>query len=128
MKLVINTDGACPGNPGPMTIGVVIKENGKVIKTISKPMGQGTNNRAEYLAVITALEAAIKLDGDDIIIKSDSNLLINQLNLEWKVKDKKIKALFDKVKNLEKKFKSVTYQKIPREENEQADKLANQAL
>lgn len=128
MKLTINTDGACPGNPGPMGIGIVIKENGKIIKTISKNIGFGTNNKAEYLAVIAALEEAEKLYADEIIIKSDSNLLVNQLNLQWKVKARSIKPLFKKIKSLEKKFKSVIYQKIAREENEKADELANQAL
>ncbi len=128
MKLVIHTDGACPGNPGPMSIGVVIYKDGKIIKEISKNIGKGTNNKAEYLAVIEGLEQAQKLKAKEVTIKSDSNLTMNKLNRMWKIKDFKLKALFEKIEELEKRFDKVSYLWVRRDENRRADWLANQAL
>ena len=72
MKLEIFTDGGCSGNPGPAAIGVVIKKGDKTLKTISRAIGQGTNNIAEYTALIVGLQEALILKADEVNVKADS--------------------------------------------------------
>jgi ribonuclease HI len=78
MKLEIFTDGGCSGNPGPAAIGVVIKNGSKTVKTLGLPIGQGTNNTAEYTALIYALQEALILKADEVSIKTDSELMCKQ--------------------------------------------------
>ena len=125
--LTIYTDGACFGNPGPMGIGIAIWKDGKNIKEISEYLGEGTNNIAEYTAVFRALEEAKKLDEKDIKIKSDSQLIVNQLNGEYKTKNKMLKSLKQKIDMLRISM-HVSFQHIPREKNTVADKLSKQAI
>lgn len=132
---VIYTDGASKGNPGPASIGaVVINGAGKVLEEYSQAIGKTTNNVAEYQAVIFALKKVKALFGkkraeqSEILIKSDSKLLVKQLNGEFKLKDEKIKEFFIEIWNLKMDFKKVSFENIPREKNERADALANQAL
>src|SRR5271154_6203545 len=106
MKLEIFTDGGCSGNPGPAAIGVVIKKGVKTVKTISRSIGQGTNNIAEYTALIVALQEALILKADDISVKSDSELMCRQVSGVYAVKHENIKPLFDQVKHLVTGFKS----------------------
>ncbi len=127
-KFIIFTDGGCSGNPGPASIGAVITENGEVIKEISKAIGQGTNNIAEYTAVIYALQEAKALKAEDVLIKTDSELMAKQVNGQYAVKHANIKPLFEQVKQLWSAFKSVQMVHIPREQNARADKLAQNAL
>tara|TARA_Y100000310_G_scaffold292786_2_gene321855 strand:- start:474 stop:857 length:384 start_codon:yes stop_codon:yes gene_type:complete len=124
-KLTIYTDGGSKGNPGPMTIGIVFQEESKVIRKMSKKIGFGTNNQAEYTAVITALDLAYKLKYKDVELRSDSQLLINQLKGEFKVSSKNIIDLFKKVNTLKSKFDKITFKWIPRNENTLADSLSN---
>jgi len=125
MKLIIHTDGASKGNPGPMHIGVAIYEGEKLIKTVSESVGIGTNNNAEYLAVIRALDEAKKLGASEIELRSDSQLLVRQLNGQYKVKSANILPLFEKVKEKRKFFQTIKFVWTPREENELADALSN---
>ena len=132
---IIHTDGASKGNPGPASIGVVIANRaGDVLKEYSQEIGETTNNVAEYQAVIFALKKIKALFGkkraeqSEILIKSDSTLLVKQLNGEFKLKDEKIQKLFIEVWNLRLDFKRVSFENIPREKNKRADALANQAL
>ena len=128
-KIVIYTDGGSRGNPGPSAIGVVIGA-----KTYSESIGVATNNEAEYQAVIFAFKKTKALLGKKVVktaeveIKSDSELLIKQLNGEYKILEPKIQPLFLKVWNLKIDFGKVKFTAIPREKNKQADKLVNQAL
>ena len=128
MKLVIFTDGGCSGNPGPAAIGVVIFKDGKVIKEISKAIGEATNNIAEYTAVIYALQEALILKAKEVLVKTDSELMARQLNGQYAVKHANIKPLFEQVKHLCSGFKSVEVVHVPREQNAQADGLARNAL
>jgi ribonuclease HI len=128
MKLEIFTDGACSGNPGPAGIGVVIKEDGKIIKEISKSIGNATNNIAEYTAMIWALQEALILKADEVFVKTDSELMQKQIIGQYKVKHDGIKPLFDQVVNLIKGFKRAEIQYVPREQNSEADKLARLGL
>lgn len=126
--LDIYTDGGARGNPGPSGIGVVIKENNENIATFARYIGEGTNNQAEYEAVVLGLEEAKKINADELNFFIDSELVVNQLNRKYKVKDSKLGSLFVKAWNLTMNFKSVNFIHIPREKNSEADALVNQAL
>ena len=126
--LEIFTDGACSGNPGPSGIGVVISRDGQVIKRISKFIGLATNNLAEYTALIYALQEALILKASEIKISTDSELLYHQIKGRYKIKNEKLKILFDQVQNLIRGFKRFDLECIPREKNQEADRLATQAL
>ena len=128
-SVVIFTDGASRGNPGPAAIGVAIKdEQGRLISTISQTIGRTTNNQAEYRAIITALERAISLGADQARLFSDSELVVKQINGKYRVKNASLQPLYREVKQLQSQFQSFTITHIPREKNEKADELADQAL
>lgn len=125
----IFTDGGARGNPGPGGIGIVLQNSQRqVIKEISKFIGTCTNNEAEYTALITGLDAAQKLGIKDIICYLDSELVVKQLNGDYKVKNQHLVILYNKVKIKAKEFLNITFKHIPREENVDADLLVNQAL
>jgi ribonuclease HI len=128
MRLEIFTDGACSGNPGPAAVGVVIKNEGKTIKEISRSIGNATNNIAEYTAMIDALQEALALKADEVFVKTDSELMYKQIIGKYKVKHDGIKPLFDQVVQLVKGFKRAEFQHVPREQNTEADKLARLGL
>ena len=128
IKLEIFTDGACSGNPGPAAIGVVIKNDGKTIKEISRYIGEATNNIAEYTALISALLEAQSLKAGEVFVKTDSELMYKQIIGQYKVKHEGIKPLFDQVVHLIKGFKRAEFQHVPREKNSEADKLARLGL
>jgi ribonuclease HI len=124
-KAVIYTDGGASPNPGPASIGAVIKdENGVVGGLISKPIGRATNNEAEYRAVIAALEMASNLGAKQVELRSDSELLVRQINGQYKVKAAGIRPLYVSVKQLQEKFDKCVFKHIPRELNE-AHELAD---
>jgi ribonuclease HI len=128
-KLVIYTDGAARGNPGPAAIGVDIRdESGKTVAGISRRLGITTNNQAEYRAVIAGLEKAISLGARRITIKSDSELVVKQLNGQYKVKNAALRPLYQEIVKLFGTLESVSIINIPREQNSAADALANKAL
>lgn len=126
--LEIYIDGACKGNPGPGGVGVVIYRGGLRIRAVSMYIGAVTNNTAEYQALICALEEARRLTADTLHIHSDSQLLCRQINREYKVRNEAIGTLFIRALNLISDFKQVSLINIPRENNQEADRLANQAL
>ena len=128
-KLIINTDGAARGNPGPAGIGVVIKdEKGAVVREIAEYIGETTNNQAEYRALIMALEAAVELKADSVGIFADSELMVSQIKGIYKVKNEGLKPLFEQARELLQKFKVCNIEYLPREKNKEADKLANIAI
>ncbi|MCK5434499.1 MAG: ribonuclease HI family protein [Dehalococcoidales bacterium] len=128
-KAVIYADGASRGNPGPAAIGVTIKDKkGKLITFISQRIGRATNNQAEYRAIIAALEEATRLGVKQVEIKTDSELVVRQINGEYRVKKATLKPLYQQVKQLQSQLKSFTITHIPRQQNIEADKLANKAL
>lgn len=128
-KIIIYTDGGSRSNPGPSAIGVVIGA-----KQYSELIGIATNNEAEYQAVIFALKKAKALYGKKVVktaeveVKSDSELLIKQLNGQYKILEPKIQTLFLKTWNLKIDFGKVKFTLIPREKNSRADRLVNEAL
>ncbi|AKG53000.1 phosphoglycerate mutase family [Dehalogenimonas sp. WBC-2] len=128
-QLIANSDGACRGNPGASSLGVIIKTpTGQVVKQVCRALGHMTNNQAEYSAVIAALEEALKLGATELLLNADSELVVKQLNGQYRVKNAALAPLYAQVKALETKFKSVKYRYVPRERNRDADALANQAL
>jgi len=126
--LTIFIDGACQGNPGPAGIGVAIFENEKLLKEISKPLGEATNNIAEYSALIYALLEAAALKAERLKILTDSQLVCRQVSGEYKIKNIHLKFLHGQVLLLMKLFKEVRIENVPREKNARADKLATNSL
>lgn len=129
-KLTIYTDGAARSNPlGNAAIGVVIKDaENETVKTISQHIGITSNNRAEYLAIIAALETAQQMSAEEIILYSDSELVVRQINGRYRVRNAGLKPLYQKAKALINSFQRFNMIHIPRENNREADKLANLAL
>jgi ribonuclease HI len=128
-KLIIYTDGAARGNPGPAAIGVILKdEKGNIVATISRRLAPTTNNQAEYQAIIAALEKAISLGVRNAIIKSDSELVVKQINGLYKIKNTVLRPFYQKVVQLIGSLESFSIAYIPREQNAAADALANKAL
>lgn len=128
-RLHIYIDGAARGNPGPAGIGIVITDdNGKVIDTLSRYLGETTNNISEYTALIFGMEEARSRKAKELVINTDSELLAKQLGGEYKVKSSALKDLYKKVKTLLANFEEVRINQIDREKNKQADKLANRAI
>jgi ribonuclease HI len=129
IKVIIFSDGGARGNPGPAACGVVIKnQQGQTISKHSKFLGETTNNQAEYAGVLLGLEAAKKIGAQEVIFYLDSELVVNQLSRNFKVKDLAIQSAFVKIWNLGIGFKKIKYHHIPREENKEADRLVNEAL
>ncbi|MFH1772883.1 MAG: ribonuclease HI family protein [Patescibacteria group bacterium] len=128
-KLIIYTDGGARGNPGPAGIGAVLMdENKNIISEIFKYIGNATNNQAEYQALIAGLIKAKELKAMDVEVFLDSELVVKQLNREYRVKDKNLALLFVKAYNISLSFKKIIFKHILREKNKQADKLVNLAL
>lgn len=140
MKFVVYTDGGARGNPGPAAVGVVIEKSQitnpndqtkkEKIVEFGKRIGETTNNVAEYLAVVNALQE-IKNQKSKIEIQFylDSNLVVQQLNGKFKVKDGKLRKLLMRIRLLEQEVGGgVSYNYVPREQNRRADFLLNKAL
>ena len=128
-KVFIYTDGASRGNPGPASVGVYITDSdGHVCTEFGKTLGLQTNNFAEYMAVVKGLQIALDNQASEVILKSDSQLLIRQLLGQYRVKKATLIPLFKKCKQLLSQFESFQLEHIPRELNQEADRLANQAL
>jgi ribonuclease HI len=128
-KLIINTDGASRNNPGPAAIGVVIRdERGKTLIRISQSIGIATNNQAEYHAIIAALKKALELQASSVLLQADSELVVKQMNGGYRVKNADLKPLHAEAIALSRRFSTFNIKYIPREENVEADKLANRAF
>jgi ribonuclease HI len=122
-------DGAARGNPGEAGCGAVICDaNGAVVQELSRYLGHATNNVAEYEALLIGLEALLKSGKKQIRVQSDSQLLVRQLNGEYRVKDEKLKTLFERATSLLRQFERCRILHVPREENKLADRLANKAI
>ncbi len=126
MKAKLFTDGGARGNPGPAGIGIYIE--GKKTGEVSEFLGNTTNNVAEYKALIRGLQEAQKLGYTDLEIFCDSQLIVEQVKGNYKVKRPHLKPLREQVAALILEFKKVAINYIPREENKKADKLANIAM
>ena len=127
---VINVDGASRGNPGPAAAGWVIRDarDGQVLIEEGLFLGDETNNRAEYLALLFALEDAMLLRADEVAVRSDSELLVKQMTGAYRVKNPGLKGLHQRVTRLAAGFASFRVEHVPREDNRDADRAANAAL
>lgn len=135
MKFIIYTDGGSRGNPGAAAIGVVIKnEAGETIKKYGEAVGEATNNEAEYQAVIFALKkmkqvfGRAKMKVARLEVKMDSELIVKQLNHQYKIEEPNLQVLFLLVWNLILDFGAVKFVAVPRQQNKEADRLVNEAL
>ena len=128
MKHKIFCDGASRSNPGDASIGVSISLDGEEIHTISRKIGIATNNEAEYQALIEALNYCIENSIKEIEVFLDSNLVVEQVNKNFKVKAGNLKVLNSQVENMIKEFEYIEFKHVYREENKRADQLANMAL
>lgn len=128
-ELIIYVDGASSGNPGEAAVGVVIKnDREKKEERISQFIGQATNNFAEYMALLIALERAYALGASSVRIKSDSELLVRQINGQYKVKSENLKAINAKISKLKDRFIFFEIEHVRREFNKDADELAKRAI
>jgi ribonuclease HI len=128
-KVFIYVDGSCSGNPGEGGAGAVIKdEQGRTISRIKKYLGSVTNNRAEYEALIAGLQEAQRLGMREVEVYLDSELVVNQVNGAYRVRDATLKTLEGEVKRQLGCFARVVIRHIPREENREADRLAREAV
>jgi len=127
-ELTIYTDGASRNNPGEAGAGIYILEDGKPAGKIARYLGATTNNIAEYTAAIIALEHAVQVGASRVTLNADSELLVKQLNGQYKVKNEGLKPLHRRAKELIAQIESVEVQYIPRAQNKEADALANQAI
>jgi ribonuclease HI len=119
-------DGAARGNPGPAGIGVVITDRaGSVLAEIAEGIGVATNNVAEYRAAIAGLSRAAELGASEVLLRSDSRLLIEQLEGRFRVKNPTLQRLHREARSLATGFRNVRYRHVPRERNKEADRLAN---
>jgi ribonuclease HI len=128
-KVIINTDGAARGNPGPAAIGATIKdEQGNLVAHVSRRIGVTTNNQAEYRALIAALEKAAELGASHVNMKLDSELVVRQINGRYRVKNKALLPLYQKAMQLIASLDGFKIAYVPRAQNAEADALANRAL
>lgn len=128
MKIILYTDGASRGNPGPAAIGIVLADmTGKIVAEFGEAIGATTNNEAEYRALLRGLDRALH-HATEIEIRTDSELMVRQLKGSYKVRAENLKPLHDQAQRALKKFKRFTIAIVPRELNRRADALANEAL
>lgn len=125
-RLVVNCDGASRGNPGPAGAGAVLATpDGEVVSEIAEGLGETTNNVAEYTAVIHGLQRAKELGAADVLLRSDSLLLVNQLTGRYRVKTPHLVPLARRVRELAAGFDQIRFEHVRREFNAEADRLAN---
>jgi ribonuclease HI len=128
-ELFVYTDGAARGNPGPAGIGVVIyTRHGKRVAAFGQRIGTATNNFAEYTAMIHALRAISTFNIGRVHLRSDSELVVRQLQGTYRVKDKNLRVLFEQVTALLSRYREYDVVHIDRDQNKEADRLANEAL
>jgi len=128
-KIVAHIDGGSRGNPGPAAAGFVLSDSkGTRLQSKAVVLGRATNNVAEYTGLIRAIEAAGKMGAEELTVWSDSELLVRQINGQYKVKSELIAPLFQQAIDLLGQFKSWNVHHVTREKNKEADRLVNQAL
>ena len=123
---MVSCDGAARGNPGPAGIGVVIATpEGEIVDEIAEGIGETTNNVAEYTAALRGLRRAAERGARDVLLRSDSNLLVRQLEGSYRVKAEHLKPLHAAVLAEARRFERIRFEHVPRERNTEADRLAN---
>ena len=129
MKARLSTDGGSRGNPGPAAYGYVLEgEAGHVLDARGEAIGTATNNVAEYRGLIAGLESAVERGVEELEVVSDSELLVKQMQGEYKVKNETLQELQREAAELASRLGRVTYTAVRRAQNELADSLVNEAL
>ncbi|HEV8571425.1 MAG TPA: ribonuclease HI family protein [Actinomycetota bacterium] len=125
----MNVDGAARGNPGPAGIGVAVADDdGRLVAELGQGIGHATNNQAEYRAALMGLRLAAERGARAVLLRSDSRLLVEQLAGRFRVKDPTLRRLHQEVRTLIAAFDEVAVEHVPREENADADRLANRGI
>lgn len=128
-RLTIHTDGAARGNPGPAGAGAFIQDAaGEVVSEDCRYLGEATNNVAEYEALLLGLERAKELGARRLEMRADSELVVRQVRGEYRVRNPALQRLHARVVQLASEFESVEYRHVRREQNRDADRLANRAI
>jgi ribonuclease HI len=127
-KATVHIDGAARGNPGPAAYAVVIAPVGGLVVEEAETLGEVTNNVAEYTALVRALERCRELGLKELLIHSDSELMVKQMKGEYRVKNAELKVLYDQAQKQLIHFDKVTIKHVRREQNKRADELCNLAL
>jgi ribonuclease HI len=121
-------DGASRGNPGPSAVGYVLVTGDGIAAEGGERIGRATNNRAEYEALIRALEVAREFGFDEVVVRGDSQLIVRQVRGEWDTNDPELRERRVRVRELLDGFETWSIEHVPREINDRADELANEAL
>ncbi|MCW2643832.1 MAG: Phosphoglycerate mutase, partial [Dactylosporangium sp.] len=130
MRVIVEADGGARGNPGPAGYGAVVldADTGQVLAQRLGALGVTTNNVAEYQGLIAGLTAAAELGADEVEVRMDSKLVVEQMSGRWQIKHPGLRPLAAQAANLLRRFTSVRFTWIPRERNKRADALANAAM
>ena len=129
MRARLSTDGGARGNPGPAAYAYVLEaEDGTVLAAHGEAIGRATNNVAEYRGLIAGLEKAVEVGVDELVVVSDSELMVKQMTGEYRVKNEALRDLSLQASRLARRIGSVRYTAVRREHNELADRLVNEAL
>jgi ribonuclease H / adenosylcobalamin/alpha-ribazole phosphatase len=130
VKVVVEADGGSRGNPGPAGYGAVVRDaaSGRVLAERAASVGTATNNVAEYGGLIAGLQAARDVGADEVDVRMDSKLVVEQMSGRWKVKHPSMQPLAREAAELVRGFRAVRFRWIPRAENAHADRLANEAM
>jgi ribonuclease HI len=129
MKLQLSTDGGSRGNPGPSATGVILKnENGAIIAAYGEYLGIQTNNVAEYRALLSGLTTAKELGATEVDCVLDSELIVKQMNGQYKVRNPELQKIFLQIYNLRHSFKKITFRHTLRAGNKEADAEVNKIL
>jgi ribonuclease HI len=128
-RLIVHCDGAARGNPGPAGIGVVVTDGaGRTVAELAEGIGPATNNVAEYRAAIAGLRLAAERGARRVLLRSDSRLLVEQLEGRYRVKKATLQRLHQEARDLIRGFEKVAIEHVPRDHNAEADRLANQGI
>ncbi|HEY0450167.1 bifunctional RNase H/acid phosphatase [Actinophytocola sp.] len=130
MKVVVEADGGSRGNPGPAGYGAVVRDavTGEVLAERAEGIGVATNNVAEYQGLLAGLRAAAGLGADEVDVRMDSKLVVEQMSGRWKIKHAALQPIAEQAREVADRFARVRYEWIPRARNSHADRLANEAM
>lgn len=130
MDVILNIDGGSRGNPGPAGAGMILRaaDDGTLLQQAGVFIGRATNNVAEYTGLIEGLKRAAALKAENVEVLSDSELLVRQMNGQYRVKNAGLKPLFEEAKSLAGQFAGFSIRHIRREQNTLADEMANRAM
>ena len=127
-RFTLYTDGAARGNPGPAGAGFVIYKDGRMLESQAQYLGETTNNQAEYNALILGLARLKEIGAARVKVRSDSELMVKQMNGDYRVKNQGLMKLASSAQKLARGFEKFIIEHIPREQNKEADRMSNRAI